>query len=117
MILEGTTLKPVYFFLCHELSSLIKCSQIMCNNGYRSAYEPENGFIRFDGAYRIEKCWRKSGIQGRDVWRYLFVRCDNYPAAWTSDKYGDRPRPLPIELQRGTDVVERKGPPYWDYDV
>ncbi|KAF5761927.1 putative transcription factor C2H2 family [Helianthus annuus] len=87
-----------------------------CNNGYRSAYEPENGFIRFDGAYRIEKCWRKSGIQGRDVWRYLFVRCDNYPAAWTSDKYGDRPRPLPIELQRGTDVVERKGPPYWDYD-
>ncbi|KAJ0837737.1 putative PUA-like superfamily protein [Helianthus annuus] len=34
-----------------------------CNNGYRSAYELENGFIRFDGAYRIEKYWRKSGTQ------------------------------------------------------
>ncbi|MFS8027966.1 putative transcription factor C2H2 family [Helianthus anomalus] len=79
-----------------------------CSAGYRSAYEPENGLIRFDGAYRIEKCWRKSRIQGRDVWRYLFVRCDNNPAAWT--------RSAIALLQRGIDVIERKGPPYWDYD-
>uniref|UniRef100_A0A251SEJ0 Putative SRA-YDG, PUA-like domain protein n=1 Tax=Helianthus annuus TaxID=4232 RepID=A0A251SEJ0_HELAN len=45
----------------------------------RSAYAPEQG-VRYDGIYRIEKCWRKPGIQ---VCRYLFVRCDNDPAPWT----------------------------------
>ncbi|MFS8027962.1 hypothetical protein Hanom_Chr16g01504901 [Helianthus anomalus] len=42
-------------------------------------------------------------------WWYLFVRCDNNPAAWT--------RSAIALLQRGIDVIERKGPPYWDYDV
>lgn len=28
----------------------------------RSAYAPEKG-VRYDGVYRIEKCWRKVGIQ------------------------------------------------------
>ncbi|KAL5699001.1 glutathione transferase [Ranunculus cassubicifolius] len=28
----------------------------------RSAYAPESG-VRYDGVYRIEKCWRKVGIQ------------------------------------------------------
>ncbi|CAN1160017.1 E3 ubiquitin-protein ligase ORTHRUS 1, partial [Linum perenne] len=32
---------------------------------------------------------------GFKVCRYLFVRCDNEPAPWKSDKHGDRPRPLP----------------------
>lgn len=48
----------------------------------RSAYAPDAG-VRYDGVYRIEKCWRKKGIQGHKVCRYLFVRCDNEPAPWT----------------------------------
>ncbi|KAL8267147.1 hypothetical protein R6Q59_004491 [Mikania micrantha] len=102
--------------------------RVSCRKGYpvrvvrshkekRSAYAPEKG-VRYDGIYRIEKCWRKPGIQGYKVCRYLFVRCDNDPAPWTSDENGDRPRPLPSikELENATDVTERKGTPSWDYD-
>ncbi|KAL6619605.1 hypothetical protein ACP70R_034744 [Stipagrostis hirtigluma subsp. patula] len=103
--------------------------RISCLRGYpvrvvrshkekRSSYAPESG-VRYDGVYRIEKCWRKVGIQGKfKVCRYLFVRCDNEPAPWTSDDHGDRPRPLPKikELQDATDITERKGRPAWDYD-
>ncbi|WVY91891.1 hypothetical protein V8G54_037405 [Vigna mungo] len=83
----------------------------------RSAYAPEAG-VRYDGVYRIEKCWRKDGIQGCKVCRYLFVRCDNEPAPWTSDESGDRPRPLPEieELIGAIDITERKDDPSWDYD-
>ncbi|CAL4911057.1 unnamed protein product [Urochloa decumbens] len=102
---------------------------ISCMRGYpvrvvrshkekRSSYAPESG-LRYDGIYRIEKCWRKVGIQGKfKVCRYLFVRCDNEPAPWTSDDHGDRPRPLPTitELKDATDITERKGRPSWDYD-
>ncbi|CAL4902510.1 unnamed protein product [Urochloa decumbens] len=102
--------------------------RISCLRGYpvrvvrshkekRSSYAPESG-VRYDGVYRIEKCWRKIGIQGTfKVCRYLFVRCDNEPAPWTSDDHGDRPRPLPKikELQGATDITERKGRPSWDY--
>lgn len=28
----------------------------------RSSYAPEKG-VRYDGIYRIEKCWRKKGMQ------------------------------------------------------
>ncbi|WVZ95650.1 hypothetical protein U9M48_041384 [Paspalum notatum var. saurae] len=103
--------------------------RISCLRGYpvrvvrshkekRSSYAPESG-VRYDGVYRIEKCWRKIGIQGTfKVCRYLFVRCDNEPAPWTSDDHGDRPRPLPKikELQGASDITERKGRPSWDYD-
>ncbi|KAJ0740511.1 putative [histone H3]-lysine(4) N-trimethyltransferase chromatin regulator PHD family [Helianthus annuus] len=102
--------------------------RVSCKKGYpvrvvrshkekRSAYAPEQG-VRYDGIYRIEKCWRKPGIQGFKVCRYLFVRCDNDPAPWTSDENGDRPRPLPVikELKDASDVTERKGSPSWDYD-
>ncbi|XP_071692508.1 E3 ubiquitin-protein ligase ORTHRUS 2-like [Rutidosis leptorrhynchoides] len=102
--------------------------RVSCKKGYpvrvvrshkekRSAYAPEQG-VRYDGVYRIEKCWRKPGIQGYKVCRYLFVRCDNDPAPWTSDETGDRPRPLPAinELKEATDVTERKAPPSWDFD-
>ncbi|GAU11725.1 hypothetical protein TSUD_74760 [Trifolium subterraneum] len=83
----------------------------------RSSYAPEAG-VRYDGVYRIEKCWRKIGIQGHKVCRYLFVRCDNEAAPWTSDLSGDRPRPLPIidEFKDAIDVTERKGEPSWDFD-
>ncbi|VFQ60876.1 unnamed protein product [Cuscuta campestris] len=103
--------------------------RVSCRKGYpvrvvrsfkekRSSYAPEKG-VRYDGIYRIEKCWRKVGIQGFKVCRYLFVRCDNEPAPWTSDDIGDRPRPLPDvkELKNGAvDITERKGAPAWDYD-
>ncbi|CAN0890916.1 E3 ubiquitin-protein ligase ORTHRUS 2 [Linum grandiflorum] len=102
--------------------------KVSCMNGYpvrvvrshkekRSNYAPEAG-VRYDGVYRIEKCWRKVGIQGFKVCRYLFVRCDNEPAPWTSDEHGDRPRPLPVisELKNAFDLVERKDSPSWDFD-
>ena len=31
----------------------------------RSSYAPEKKGLRYDGIYRIEKCWRKNGIQVR----------------------------------------------------
>ncbi|KAL8126970.1 E3 ubiquitin-protein ligase ORTHRUS 2-like isoform X1 [Apium graveolens] len=82
----------------------------------RSNYAPEDG-LRYDGVYRIEKCWRKVGKQGFKVCRYLFVRCDNEPAPWTSDEHGDRPRPLPTvkELKGAIDIFERSESPSWDY--
>lgn len=102
--------------------------RVSCRKGYpvrvvrshkekRSSYAPENG-VRYDGIYRIEKCWRKVGVQGFKVCRYLFVRCDNDPAPWTSDEHGDHPRPLPVikELKDATDITERKESPSWDYD-
>ncbi|GMJ06615.1 ORTHRUS 2, VARIANT IN METHYLATION 1 [Hibiscus trionum] len=102
--------------------------RVSCKKGYpvrvvrshkekRSSYAPEKG-VRYDGVYRIEKCWRKAGKQGFKVCRYLFVRCDNEPAPWTSDEHGDLPRPLPSipELKKATDILERKGSPSWDFD-
>lgn len=101
--------------------------RVSCKRGYpvrvvrshkekRSSYAPESG-VRYDGIYRIEKCWRKIGIQGFRVCRYLFVRCDNEPAPWTSDENGDRPRPLPTidELKVASDLTERKSQPAWDW--
>eukprot|EP00899_Mesostigma_viride_P009318 jgi/Mesvir1/18388/Mv14270-RA.3 len=85
----------------------------------RSAYAPEQG-VRYDGIYRIEKCWRKPGAQGKLMCRYLFVRCDNEPAPWSSEELGDRPRPSPVvselkNLDKVKDYTERKGPPAWDF--
>ena len=52
----------------------------------RSAYAPSTDQpVRYDGIYRIVKCWRKKGAQGLLMCRYLFVRCDNEPAPWSSD--------------------------------
>ena len=52
----------------------------------RSAYAPsEETPVRYDGIYRIAKCWRKPGEQGFLICRYLFVRADNEPAPWSSD--------------------------------
>ncbi|XP_059633421.1 E3 ubiquitin-protein ligase ORTHRUS 2-like [Cornus florida] len=111
-----------------KFEKLNEALRVSCRKGYpvrvvrshkekRSSYAPETG-VRYDGVYRIEKCWRKVGIQGFKVCRYLFVRCDNDPAPWTSDDHGDLPRPLPIikELKNATDITERKGTPSWDYD-
>ncbi|CAA7396372.1 unnamed protein product [Spirodela intermedia] len=111
-----------------RFEKLNQALRVSCQKGYpvrvvrshkekRSSYAPEKG-VRYDGVYRIEMCWRKVGIQGFKVCRYLFVRCDNNPAPWTSDTHGDRPRPLPkvAELKNATDVTKRTGMPAWDYD-
>ncbi|XP_057517698.1 E3 ubiquitin-protein ligase ORTHRUS 2-like [Amaranthus tricolor] len=103
--------------------------RMSCKKGYpvrvirshkekRSHYAPESG-VRYDGVYRIEKCWTKTGYQGFKVCRYLFVRCDNSPAPWTSDEHGDRPRPLPVvpELKKAFQLTERKESPHWDFDL
>ncbi|PPR98127.1 hypothetical protein GOBAR_AA22546 [Gossypium barbadense] len=90
---------------------------IRCAKDKHSSYAPVKG-LRYDGIYRVEKCWRNVGVQGFKVCRYLMVRCDNAPAPWTSDVHGDRPRPLPAiqELERATDITERKESPSWDFD-
>ena len=41
--------------------------------------------MRYDGTYRIVKCWRKPGAQNFLMCRYLFVRADNSPAPWSSE--------------------------------
>ncbi|GAB2289341.1 E3 ubiquitin-protein ligase ORTHRUS 2 [Dionaea muscipula] len=102
--------------------------RLSCRKGYpvrvvrsrkdrRSHYAPESG-VRYDGIYRIEMCWRKAGEDGFLVCRYLFVRCDNSPAPWTSDEHGDRPRAFPKvkELNKASDITERKEGPHWDFD-
>lgn len=111
-----------------EFKNFNEALRVSCKKGYpvrvirsykekRSSYAPEKD-LRYDGIYRIEKCWRKFGQQGFKICRYLFVRCDNEPAPWTSDEYGDRPRALPDvpELQQATDIFERSESPSWDYD-
>ncbi|CAJ1934050.1 unnamed protein product [Sphenostylis stenocarpa] len=74
----------------------------------RSSYAPEIG-VRYDGIYRIEKCWQIAGLQGFKVCRYLFV----------SDDVGDRPRALPVirELKKATVIYERTESASWDYDA
>lgn len=34
----------------------------------RSAYAPAEKSVRYDGVYRIDKCWRKVGIQVWLLW-------------------------------------------------
>ncbi|KAG8379574.1 hypothetical protein BUALT_Bualt07G0103100 [Buddleja alternifolia] len=111
-----------------EFKDVNQALRVSCYKGYpvrvvrsekdkRSPYAPEKGY-RYDGVYRVEKCWRKPGIQGFTVCRYLLVRCDNEPAPWTSDEHGDQPRQLPVigELQQAFDISERAESPSWDYD-
>ncbi|KAK8537738.1 hypothetical protein V6N12_043886 [Hibiscus sabdariffa] len=111
-----------------EFKSGNEALRLSCKNGHplrvirshkdkHSSYAPEKG-LRYDGIYRVEKCWRNVGVQGYKVCRYLFVRCDNDPAPWTSDLHGDRPRPLPVikELEHASDITERKESPSWGFD-
>ncbi|PPD92957.1 hypothetical protein GOBAR_DD10093 [Gossypium barbadense] len=111
-----------------EFKSANEALRLSCRKGYplrvircakdkHSSYAPVKG-LRYDGIYRVEKCWRNVGVQGFKVCRYLMLRCDNAPAPWTSDVHGDCPRPLPAikELERASDITERKESPSWDFD-
>jgi len=88
----------------------------------RSAYAPsEETPVRYDGIYRILRCWRKPGAQKHLICRYLFVRCDNSPAPWHSGENGDSVRlEVPKEAQdeikqaKG-EVFQMSGEPFWDW--
>ncbi|KAJ1388571.1 Zinc finger, RING-type [Sesbania bispinosa] len=94
--------------------------QISCQEGYpvrvvrshkkkRSSYAPESG-VRYDGIYRIEKCWQIAGQQGFKVCRFLFIRCDNEPAPWTRMKIlvGNGRKPPPsrkkVQIEESTKI-------------
>jgi SAD/SRA domain len=63
----------------------------------RSNYAPpEAQPVRYDGIYRIAACWRRPGAQGLLMCRYLFIRCDNEAAPWSSDG-----TPQPSWVQHG----------------
>lgn len=95
----------------------------------RSSYAPGiETPVRYDGIYRIAKCWRKKGNQGYLMCRYLFVRCDNDPAPWSSDESGDQKWTLQslnqilpkkalreIKTAKGK-VFSMSEKPYWDWD-
>ncbi|KAG2442977.1 hypothetical protein HXX76_003050 [Chlamydomonas incerta] len=81
--------------------------------------------VRYDGCYRVLACWRHKGISGFKVCRYLFVRCDNAPAPWSSDDTGDRPRmEIPERAQQEIDaaaelkeeVTYMGDNPAWDFN-
>eukprot|EP00198_Chlamydomonas_reinhardtii_P014208 XP_001703545.1 RING finger protein [Chlamydomonas reinhardtii] len=82
--------------------------------------------VRYDGCYRVLACWRVKGIEGFLVCRYLFVRCDNSPAPWSSDDTGDRPRmEIPERAQQEMDAARELseevtfmgGSPAWDFNA
>ncbi|GLT39917.1 hypothetical protein SLA2020_140830 [Shorea laevis] len=113
-----------------KFTQLNQSLRVSCIEGYpirvvrshkekRSCYAPDGKGLRYDGIYRIEMCWRTTGAQGFKICRYLFVRCDNSPAPWTSDEHGDHPRPLPVikELKEAFDITKRKeAPSSWGFD-
>jgi E3 ubiquitin-protein ligase UHRF1 len=124
-----------------EFASMNQALKLSCERGLpvrvvrshkekRSAYAPTTEEpVRYDGIYRIVKCWRKQGAQGLLMCRYLFMRCDNEPAPWSSDDTGDRPRDLEknlpkealaeIKAAHGKEVFTMgsgKEKPYWDWN-
>jgi hypothetical protein len=53
------------YALCPPIVGPFSYSFLFLNRSHkekRSSYAPESG-VRYDGVYRIEKCWRKIGIQ------------------------------------------------------
>ncbi|MFS7894587.1 putative peptidylprolyl isomerase transcription factor C2H2 family [Helianthus anomalus] len=69
---------------------------------------------KFDKSNEALRISCKKGYPGFKVCQYLFVRCDNDPAPWTSDENGDRPRPLLVikELKDASEVTERIRDPH-----
>eukprot|EP00775_Hariotina_reticulata_P002915 gene2915-3202_t len=118
-----------------EFENMNKALKISCLRGLpvrvvRSAKEKRSSYappaetpVRYDGIYRILRCWRKKGAQGFLMCRYLFVRCDNSPAPWTSDEAGDEERlDIPSlaekEIQQAKGLVFEMGDnPYWGFEA
>jgi E3 ubiquitin-protein ligase UHRF1 len=98
----------------------------------RSVFAPNvDNPVRYDGIYRIAKCWRKTGEQGLLMCRYLFIRCDNAPAPWDesidgNEKWtlkslesnppkGDWSRALKEMKNAKGKVYQMCDKPYWDF--
>eukprot|EP00887_Chlorella_sp_A99_P001931 scaffold18.g1931.t1 len=124
---------------CHAglFENMNKALKLSCQKGLpvrvvrsfkekRSSYAPSQETpVRYDGVYRIHKCWRTKGTQGFLVCRYLFVRCDNEPAPWSSEETGDRPldeKDVPAaaleEMKRADkgQVYSMSANPWWGWD-
>ena len=72
--------------VCLREMLILSVSDLQCAQEKRSAYAPsEETPVRYDGIYRIARAYRKPGAQKQLVCRYLFVRCDNEPAPWSSE--------------------------------
>lgn len=92
----------------------------------RSSYAPSGDTpVRYDGIYRIVKCWRIKGRQGLLICRYLFIRADNDPAPWSSEETGDRPglesklpAPALAEIKKANKkvVYSMSEKPYWGWN-
>ncbi|GMH33412.1 hypothetical protein BSKO_01246 [Bryopsis sp. KO-2023] len=89
-----------------------------------SAYAPSTANpVRYDGIYRILRAWRFKGKQEFLMCRYLFVRCDNAAAPWSTSDDGDMPNlEIPkdalkeINQAQGNKVYEMCDDPFWDYN-
>ncbi|KAI8473693.1 MAG: hypothetical protein J3K34DRAFT_518803 [Monoraphidium minutum] len=89
----------------------------------RSNYAPPvDTPVRYDGVYRILRCWRKKGAQNYLMCRYLFMRCDNSPAPWSSEDAGDAlrlevPQVAQDEIDSAVGKVHAMGDaPFWNFD-
>lgn len=62
--MHACTLMPVLVYpdAGFDYSITLGMYTIRSHKEKRSSYAPESG-VRYDGVYRIEKCWRKKGIQ------------------------------------------------------
>uniref|UniRef100_A0A7S3R809 RING-type E3 ubiquitin transferase n=1 Tax=Dunaliella tertiolecta TaxID=3047 RepID=A0A7S3R809_DUNTE len=90
----------------------------------RSAYAPTTDTpVRYDGVYRILRCWRKKGQNENHhlICRYLFVRADNSPAPWSSSEGGDQgeqtiPKEAEDEIKEAVgQVYKMSDDPYWAF--
>lgn len=125
-----------------KFEKLNEALRVSCLKGYpvrvvrsfkekRSSYAPPDTFstgtsVRYDGVYRIISCWRKKGEQGMLMCRYLFVRCDNEPAPWSSEESGDKPfdveKDIPeaalqeMALADKDKVYTMEKNPWWDWN-
>ena len=107
---------------------VVRSAKAHAGNSYAPSKEASDSLgdltTRYDGIYRVERCWRKPGQDGFLICRYLMVRCDNEPAPWIDDDHGDRPRPTPKlnpeHLEGALDVRERPTDggkaPAWDWN-
>ncbi|KAK9844993.1 hypothetical protein WJX74_009361 [Apatococcus lobatus] len=119
-----------------KFENMNKALQISCQKGLpvrvvrshkekRSAYAPpEEQPVRYDGIYRIVKCWRKPGAQNFLMCRYLFVRADNSPAPWSSEEGGDQAWNGTVPEAAAKEIKAAKGTIYqmsenswWEWDA
>ncbi|GBF96461.1 hypothetical protein Rsub_09260 [Raphidocelis subcapitata] len=118
-----------------EFNLMNEALRLSCIKGYpvrvvRSFKEKRSNYappvetpVRYDGIYRILRCWRKKGAQGYLMCRYLFMRCDNAPAPWSSEDTGDSLRlEVPevaqkeIDSAAGGKVHAMGDSPFWNFD-